>query len=995
MPGLVRRTWALIAAAALLPMLGIAWLAASRAEALLLAQSRLRTADAAQRQSDAAWARLQTTSTILRELTRQLESGRGAAGLPPDAPRAFASVGVLRDAGVLRVLHGRRPDAPVPSPPMLSREDRARLRAGDELLRVIAQPGQPGRVFLLREPGGVAPAGDVLAAELDAAFLWGDSASGGESALQRCVMSARGTAVNCMGGAPPAELLRDALARSPSGALDWRQGDHALLGGYRVLPLAQADRGEDWVVIAAERRDRVLSAALPLWRALALALVAAVALAISLAALHAHLARRSLRALIETARHAANGAGEAWARPARGPGAADARAADAGAVDTGAVDAGAADPDPAVPGPGDRVAPDPGSAESCAADPDLAELCAELGNLAAELRLERRIRGALAELERRMLDGVDLDALSRDVVGHLRAVFRAQAVALVLRGQSAARTARLYLAGPADGGVTQASSVPFDPWVGEQRLLGSAGIWLRAPLPDNPVSALLAGQGAQQVLVVPVVHTRALVGLLLVGFARDAAPPARVAEHLAQFAGRVALALAAVARERALLYRSRFDALTGLPNRQSFVERLRYECERAQREGSMLAVVLVNLDHFKTVNDSLGHAGGDDVIRQAAIRLRQSARGVDTVARVGGDEFALLLPGLAAASEAGRLAAQLMRSMSTPFLTGEHERVLTASVGVAVYPVDALGAELLMRDADTALHRAKEAGGGRVVFFEARMNQEVSRRVTLERELRRAIERDEFVLHYQPQMDVRSGMLSGAEVLIRWQHPERKLLAPGAFIDVAEQTGLIEPIGELVLRKACAQLQAWRGELSAPPRLSVNVSGRQFRRRDFAALVASILRESGVDATQLELEITETVLMEDADAASVVLDQLATLGIRLAIDDFGTGYSSLAYLKRLRFDALKIDRSFVKDVTTDEDSAAIASAIIALARTLRKETVAEGVETQEQLEFLRGEQCDLIQGFLISRPVPAEQFVAALGRSISRTRSALRLAASR
>jgi EAL domain-containing protein (putative c-di-GMP-specific phosphodiesterase class I) len=265
------------------------------------------------------------------------------------------------------------------------------------------------------------------------------------------------------------------------------------------------------------------------------------------------------------------------------------------------------------------------------------------------------------------------------------------------------------------------------------------------------------------------------------------------------------------------------------------------------------------------------------------------------------------------------------------------------------------------------------------------MTQDLTRRVTVERELRRALENDEFVLYYQPQMDVRSGELSGAEVLIRWQHPVRGLQPPAAFIDIAEQTGLIEPIGELVLRKACLQLRQWQERGLAPPRLSVNVSGRQFRRRDFAALVAVILREAGADPRDLELEITETLLMDDVDASGLVLGQLAAQGIRLAIDDFGTGYSSLAYLKRLRFDALKIDRSFVKDVVTDEDSAAIASAIIALARTLRKETVAEGVETREQLDFLREQRCDLIQGFLISKPVPADDFMSAFRTKLKDT----------
>jgi diguanylate cyclase (GGDEF)-like protein len=635
---------------------------------------------------------------------------------------------------------------------------------------------------------------------------------------------------------------------------------------------------------------------------------------------------------------------------------------------------------------------DPLAQSDLAREAEFSDLAKSLTGIAGQFQRDLEVHQALADLDRLMLEGPQIERVAASVAAALQRLLSAQTVGLALRNRSTPGRGTLYLTGAHGGDDVSATPIEFAPLFGEQRLVASPAMWLPAPIPADPVLARVGERGAKHLFVAPVVCNRALAGMLALGFAQRAALTALEEGCVRQFVDRLAIAYAAAAREAQLYYRSRFDALTGLPNRESFMERVGEQLERARRDGSAVALMLVDLDEFKRINDALGHAAGDDVIRQAAQRLQGCARESDTLSRFGADEFALLLTGLSAPAEAARVATRVARALAAPFLSGERERVLSASVGVALFPAHADGAETLLRNADTAMHRAKEAGRGKVVLFEERMNEELRRRMTIERELRLAIERDEFVLYYQPQMDVRTGELSGAEVLVRWQHPEQGLLSPAAFIGIAEQTGLIEPIGELVLRKACQQLEHWRQQGVAPPRLSVNVSGRQFKRRDFASLVGSILKDSGCDPRFLELEITETLLMEDADASGIVLTQLASQGIRLAIDDFGTGYSSLAYLKRLRFDALKIDRSFVKDVTTDEDSRAIASAIIALARTLRKETVAEGVETQEQLDFLRAERCDMIQGFLISKPVPAEEFLAALRASLSRTRTVLRLA---
>ena len=415
------------------------------------------------------------------------------------------------------------------------------------------------------------------------------------------------------------------------------------------------------------------------------------------------------------------------------------------------------------------------------------------------------------------------------------------------------------------------------------------------------------------------------------------------------------------------------DTLTGLPNRVLFADLLNRAIERAESHGQALAVLFLDLDRFKFVNDTLGHEIGDRLLREVATRIRYCVRSSDAVARLGGDEFTVLLDELAEPAFAANAAQKIGRSLAAAFDIDGQEIFVSASIGISVYPYDGTDVSTLLRHADTAMYRAKRGSGG-FQFYETGMDASVSEHLRMDSSLRRALERDELRVYYQPKADSRSGRITGMEALVRWQHPERGMVSPLEFIPLAEETGLIKPIGEWVLRTACAQTQAWLAAGAPHLTVAVNISGIQLMEPGFSELVASVLRETGLDPACLTLEITESVLMEHARESVATLQQLKRIGLRLEIDDFGTGYSSLAYLKRFPVDALKVDRAFIRDMTTDADDAAIVTGIIALAHSLRLAVVAEGVETREQRDALIGLECDTLQGYLLSRPLPPEEF---------------------
>ncbi|MDP1771040.1 MAG: EAL domain-containing protein [Methylobacter sp.] len=425
-------------------------------------------------------------------------------------------------------------------------------------------------------------------------------------------------------------------------------------------------------------------------------------------------------------------------------------------------------------------------------------------------------------------------------------------------------------------------------------------------------------------------------------------------------------------------YLAHHDALTDLPNRMLLQDRLNQAIELAHRQGRQLAVMFMDLDRFKHINDSLGHSVGDQLLQSVAQRLLACVRHSDTISRQGGDEFVLLLSFIEHAEDAALSAQKMLASISQPHRVEGHDLHINVSIGISIYPDDGRDAETLIKSADTAMYHAKESGRNNYKFFEQNMNDLAVQRQSIEASLRRALERQEFVLYYQPKINLHSGVIVGVEALIRWQHPKLGLVLPTQFMSIAEDCGLILPIGRWVLREACLQARIWQQADLLPVTVAVNTSALEFRDKDFLENIRATLKDTCLEPRYLELELTESVLMRDAKSTDSVLHALADLGVKLAIDDFGTGYSSLSYLRQFPIDTLKIDQSFVNLMTSNADDATIVSAVISMGKSLNKQVIAEGVETAEQSASLLALHCDEGQGYYFCRPLEAEALATLL-----------------
>jgi diguanylate cyclase (GGDEF)-like protein len=429
------------------------------------------------------------------------------------------------------------------------------------------------------------------------------------------------------------------------------------------------------------------------------------------------------------------------------------------------------------------------------------------------------------------------------------------------------------------------------------------------------------------------------------------------------------------------------DILTGLLNRNSFKEHLTQALAQAQRHGRYVATLFLDLDRFKRINDTFGYKVGDLLLQSVAERIREGvrkgdkpARNVDSVSRLGGDEFTILLPEISHVQDSAKVAKRILETVSSPIIIAGHEIFITGSIGITVYPMDGEDPDTLLKNADAAMYSAKEQGRNNYQFYSEAMNASSFKRLSLENALRKALDRQEFVLYYQPQVHIDSGKIVGMEALLRWKHPEIGTVPPGDFIPLAEETGLIVPIGEWVLDTACIYNKALQKMGLPPRRMAVNISSVQFRPGKLVATITHALKVSGLDARWLEIELTESAIMKNMEESSGILRELKLMGLRVAIDDFGTGYSSLAHLKRFPLDILKIDRSFIRDIPGDRDNEAIAAAIIAMAQSLNLEVIAEGVETEDQFSFLRDHGCGALQGFMFSPALPGEEMIEYLKR---------------
>jgi diguanylate cyclase (GGDEF)-like protein len=444
---------------------------------------------------------------------------------------------------------------------------------------------------------------------------------------------------------------------------------------------------------------------------------------------------------------------------------------------------------------------------------------------------------------------------------------------------------------------------------------------------------------------------------------------------------------AARAMSSQMTHSAQHDVVTNLPNRLLLSDRITQAIALARRQNRPIAVLFLDLDRFKYINDSLGHAAGDKLLQSVSKRLLANVRGSDTVSRLGGDEFVVLLSEISCPEDAATSAKRILLSLNAPHSIGEEQDLqhIDGSIGISVYPEDGDDAETLIKNADMAMYHAKEQGRNNFQFFKAEMNRKAVERQSLEGGLRRALEREEFLLHYQPKINLETGEITGVEALIRWQQPERGLVPPSQFVPIAEDCGLIIQIGRWVLREACTQARAWQDAGLPPLPITVNVSAVEFRDKGFVEGVRQILAETGLEARYLGLELTEGVLREDAEWRASVLQELKRMGVHLAVDDFGTGYSSLSYLRQFPIDVLKIDQSFVHQITADPDDSSIVSAIINMGKSLKHLVVAEGIETQEQRAYLQTQRCTEGQGYLFSRPLGAAQFAHLLQMGLTET----------
>jgi diguanylate cyclase (GGDEF)-like protein len=620
------------------------------------------------------------------------------------------------------------------------------------------------------------------------------------------------------------------------------------------------------------------------------------------------------------------------------------------------------------------------------------ELGASFNRMSDSLRAQFAALQALAEIDRLILASPDIERILESLLGHVRQVADCSCVSVALIDRDDPRHGRVYLDDGRGAAHHPVQRIVLD----EQALPGdqpgtSALVELDSERGVPAYIAQMTNSGARWALVEAVRGKRGLVAILMLGY-RTAPDVAGVHRHFARdFADRLAVALTNLEREERLYAQAHYDELTGLPNRQLFKERLDHEITHPSAETGDLAVLYIDLDNFKRVNDTLGHNSGDELLRVVARRLSGCVKATDTVARLGGDEFVVILPGLTEADLAGKVAERVLAELAKPLAVAGREYLVRASIGIAVYPTDGATLEELLKNADTAMYRAKEDGRGRFTYFEAHMNARALERWSLETGLHRALQARQFVLHYQPQFNLHTGGMTGAEALIRWQCPTRGQRPPSEFIPAAEETGLIVEIGAWALSEACDQYQRWRRDGVTVPQVAINVCADQLRQPNFVELVKEALVRADMPPWALELEITESVLLTDDSGTAQRLNELVALGVKLALDDFGTGYSSMSYLRRHPVHVIKIDRSFITDLPDNAEAAAIATAVIAMARSLRKQTVAEGIETAAQLAFLKSLGCDVAQGYFFSRPIPADELTRFVTEQRNQVEQTIRL----
>ncbi len=620
------------------------------------------------------------------------------------------------------------------------------------------------------------------------------------------------------------------------------------------------------------------------------------------------------------------------------------------------------------------------------------ELADSFNAMAFGLGRQFKVLSTMAELDRLILSALDTRNIVKTILQRMQDIVLCDLVGVTLISGGSPPKAQTFYAVNTAGELSLAETT-LSPAEIEALQAGHGYLQVEGQEHTPEYLLPLVKQGARRCLVFPVFLDEQLTAMISLGYRGEAPCTEEDLLQTRRLADRVAVALSNASWEEKLYHQAHYDALTDLPNRVLLKDRLPQALVRARRNGTHVAVLFLDIDHFKSINDSLGHAAGDLFLKEIVQRLTHSVRNVDTVARLGGDEFTIIIPDIDPRADVTPsitlIADKILAAVSQPFVLHGHEISTSASIGIALYPRDGASFDDLLKNADSAMYHAKAKARGSYQFYSPELNAAAIERLDMANSLRHALEHEQLELYYQPQLAVSSRTIVGAEALLRWWHPEKGLIYPDQFIPLAEQTGLIVPIGEWVLRTACAQNKIWRDQGLTPIKVSVNLSARQFLAQDLVEKVQQILRDTGLEPDALALEITEGIVMEDIAATVSTLRALRAMGVYLAIDDFGKGYSSFSYLKQFPIHAIKIDGYFVRDLTTDPYDSEIVGTIAALGHSLHLEVIAEGVETEEQLRIVRAKKCNHFQGYLASKPLPAAELenlltVSATAQGVSR-----------
>ncbi len=813
-----------------------------------------------------------------------------------------------------------RPAGAVPDPPQEVRIDaplQAHLARGDSAVLTRGDAG-PARVLMLQALDPAQPERGVLVAELAGTYLWGAEDDFSDQS-QTCVLDAGRRVLFCSDqqrGGIAGQDVAQVVAAQRSAPEEWRLDSRSLFLRARFA-------ADDWTVVTLRQGG----AQDPAWAQLAYTYLGVVLMTLLLVAfLSVVQIRRTLvplERLIEGTRRIAR---EEFVQPV-----------------------------------------------NVRRDDEFGLLANALNTMAARLGQQIGTLRALSEIDQEILSRVDLAEIIERVQTRLQALWPNSVSGMVVFDQMAADFGIVHLYAGEEG-VTAKLPTKLEPWLLERLAHDYDGMWFDvggAELPD--FLSMMVHSGARRILVLPIFWHEKVNGLLAVGLKEARAFNEEQVRRARELGNRIGVALAAHARDEELKYRAYHDNLTGLPNRSLLLERLNQEMAHARRSGRQLAVLFMDLDRFKNVNDSMGHDAGDRLLCQVAERLTSCTREGDTVARLGGDEFVVLLPGLNEPQQAVRLATEMMSLLKEPFMIDGGENYIGVSIGVSVFPDDGNLAPELLKKADMAMYRAKATGRGRIVFFEESMNLAQQERARLERELRQAVARNQLLLHYQPRFGIKDGRLCGAEALLRWQHPELGLVPPARFLPLAEEIGALDEIVPWMLQEVCAQLVRWRAAGHHLETIAVNVTPRQLRSERFVAQVQQALATTGVAARALELEVTEGALRDKAEEVGEQLLALKRIGVSIALDDFGTGYASLGNLQHLPIDVLKIGPAFIRALGRDSGATSIVYSIITLAHALGKTTVAQGVEAAQQAELLHSWGCEQAQGSYYSRSLTAQE----------------------